>query len=61
MTEAEQLSMTFDTDDDDGKDKDTDSLIADMWRCIQVSPLSPPALKESIRVRLRERGLVVDE
>lgn len=53
---GEQMSMTFSTNGDE----DTDSLIADMWRCIQASPLAPPALKESIRERLRNRGIEVD-
>lgn len=32
-------------------------LAEDMWRCIQVSPMSPPALKESIRERMTEYGI----
>lgn len=50
-----QMTLFAMTRDDD----DTERLIRDMWRCIQVSPCSPPALKESIRQRLVERGTEV--
>ena len=32
-------------------------LAKDMWHCIQVTPMAPPALKESIRQRVEEYGI----
>ena len=32
-------------------------LANDMWRCIQVTPMAPPALKESIRQSVEEYGI----
>lgn len=49
----EQMSIAFETIGE----ADTVQLISDMWRCIQVSPMAPPALKESIRKRLLRLGL----
>lgn len=35
-------------------------LAKDMWHCIQVTPMAPPALKESIRRRVEEYGIPTD-
>lgn len=48
------MSKQFEQKPDDSRLTD---LIRDMWRCIQVSPMSPPALKESIRERMTEYGI----
>ena len=42
-------------------DDDVQRLMRDMWRCIQITPFSPPALKESIRERIRMYGLDKEE
>lgn len=35
-------------------------LAKDMWHCIQVTPMAPPALKEDIRQRVEEYGIPTD-
>ena len=35
-------------------------LVEDMWHCIQVTPMSPPALKDDIRQRLEEYWIPTD-
>lgn len=36
------------------------NLAKDMWHCIQVTPMAPPALKEDIRQRVLEYGIQTD-
>lgn len=32
-------------------------LAKDMWHCIQVTPMVPPALKETVEERIHEYGI----